>query len=164
MLYGLFIRIATPLAFFAMHSWEIVALTTSDNRVRHIVSSQDDAVAGLLGRRSRLTENMEYSHLSSWLQTGSIQRDSLARKRQWRSYANGSTVGQTPQFIMMKLCRHGRPIQRHIISCLEAPGNFTVTLLHIATWQAFLCRKYYNPNNKKQMSMDIMCIVDSSCI
>ena len=48
--YGLFIRIVTPLAVFAMHSWEIVALTTSDNRVRHIVSSQDDAVAGLLGR------------------------------------------------------------------------------------------------------------------
>ena len=29
---------------------EIVALTTSGNRVRHIVSSQDDAVARLLGR------------------------------------------------------------------------------------------------------------------
>ena len=29
---------------------EIVALTTSSNRVRHIVSSQDDAVAGFLGR------------------------------------------------------------------------------------------------------------------
>ena len=50
LLYGLFIRIATPLAFFAVHSWEIVALTTSGNRVRHIVSSQDDAVAGLIGR------------------------------------------------------------------------------------------------------------------
>ena len=50
LLYCLFIRIATPLSFFAMHSWEIVALTTSGNRVRHIVSSQDDAVAGLLGR------------------------------------------------------------------------------------------------------------------
>ena len=30
------------------------------NRVRHIVSSQDDAVAGLLGRWSRPTENKEY--------------------------------------------------------------------------------------------------------
>ena len=29
---------------------EIVALTTSGNRVKHIVSFQDDAVAGLLGR------------------------------------------------------------------------------------------------------------------
>ena len=29
---------------------EIGALTTSGNRVSHIVSSQDDAVAGLLGR------------------------------------------------------------------------------------------------------------------
>ena len=29
---------------------EIVVLTTSSNCVRHIVSSQDDAVAGLLGR------------------------------------------------------------------------------------------------------------------
>ena len=47
---GLFISIATPLAFVAMHSWEIVALMTSGNRLRHIVSSQDDAVAGLLGR------------------------------------------------------------------------------------------------------------------
>ena len=42
---GLFIRIATPLAFFAMYSWEIVALTTSGNHV-----SQDDTVAVLLGR------------------------------------------------------------------------------------------------------------------
>ena len=49
LLYGLFIRTATPLAFSAMLSWEIVALTTSGNRARHIVSSQDDAVAGLLG-------------------------------------------------------------------------------------------------------------------
>ena len=46
LLYIVFIRIATPLAFFAMHSWEIVALKTSGNHVRHIVSSQDDAVAG----------------------------------------------------------------------------------------------------------------------
>ena len=46
--------------FRTKHSWEIIALTTSGNRVRHIVSSQDDAVAGLLGRRSRLTENKEY--------------------------------------------------------------------------------------------------------
>ena len=29
---------------------EVVSLTTSGNRVRHIVTSQDDAVAGLLGR------------------------------------------------------------------------------------------------------------------
>ena len=29
---------------------EIVALTTSGNHVRHIVSAQDDAVAGILGR------------------------------------------------------------------------------------------------------------------
>ena len=35
---------------FVMNSWEIVALTTYGNRVRHIVSSQDDAVAELLGR------------------------------------------------------------------------------------------------------------------
>ena len=42
LLYNLFIRI------FAMHSWEIVALGTSGNRVRHIVSSQDDAVVGLV--------------------------------------------------------------------------------------------------------------------
>ena len=27
--------------------------------------------------------------LSSWLQTGTIQRDTLARKRQWRRYVNG---------------------------------------------------------------------------
>ena len=60
LLYGLFIRIGTPLAFFAVHSWEIVALTTSGNRVRHIVSSQDDAVAGLLGRWSWPTENKDY--------------------------------------------------------------------------------------------------------
>ena len=33
LLYGLFIRIATPLSFFAMHSREIVALTTSGKRV-----------------------------------------------------------------------------------------------------------------------------------
>ena len=50
LLYGLFIRIRKPLMFFAMHSCEIVVLTTSGNRVRHIVSSQDDAVAGSLGR------------------------------------------------------------------------------------------------------------------
>ena len=31
-------------------SWEIVRMTTSGNLVRHIVSSQDDAVAELLGR------------------------------------------------------------------------------------------------------------------
>ena len=48
MLYGLFIPIAMPLAFFAMHSRGIVALMTSGNRIRHIVSSQDDAVAGLM--------------------------------------------------------------------------------------------------------------------
>ena len=30
-----------------------------------------------------------YSHPSAWLNTGSIQRDKLARKRQWRRYANG---------------------------------------------------------------------------
>ena len=48
------------LAFFAMHSWEIVALTTSGNRVRHIVSSQYYTVAGLLGRGSQPTENKEY--------------------------------------------------------------------------------------------------------
>ena len=42
--------IHSHMEFFAMHSWEIVALTTSGNRVRHIVSSQDDAGAGLLGR------------------------------------------------------------------------------------------------------------------
>ena len=45
MLYGLFIRIATSLAFFKMQSWKVVALTTSGNHVIHIVSSQDDAVA-----------------------------------------------------------------------------------------------------------------------
>ena len=45
-----FIRIATPLAFFAMRFWQIVVLTPSGNCVRHIVSSQDDVVAGLLGR------------------------------------------------------------------------------------------------------------------
>ena len=43
-----------------MLSWKIVALITSGNRVRHIVSSQDDAVARLLGRWSRPTENKEY--------------------------------------------------------------------------------------------------------
>ena len=43
------IRIATPLAFFAMHSWEIVALSPAGNHVRHFVSSQDDTFAGLLG-------------------------------------------------------------------------------------------------------------------
>ena len=42
---SLVIRIATPLAFFAMHSRENVALAASDKRIRQIVSSQDDAVA-----------------------------------------------------------------------------------------------------------------------
>ena len=61
LLYGLvFIRIATPLAVFVMHSWEIVALPPSGNRVRHILSSQHDAIAGLLGRWWRPTENKEY--------------------------------------------------------------------------------------------------------
>ena len=45
---------------FAMHSWEIITLTTSGNRVGHIVSSQDDAVAGLLGPWSRPTKNKKY--------------------------------------------------------------------------------------------------------
>ena len=35
-----------------------------------------------------------YSRLSSWLQTGSTQCDTLARKRQWCRYANQSTVEQ----------------------------------------------------------------------
>ena len=60
LLYGIFIHIAMQLPFFSMYSWEIVALTTSGNRVRHIVSSQDDSVAGLLRRLSRPTENKEY--------------------------------------------------------------------------------------------------------
>ena len=34
--------------FRNVHSWEIVALTTSGNRVRHIVSSQDGVVTGTL--------------------------------------------------------------------------------------------------------------------
>ena len=33
-----------------MISWETVALTTSGNRLRYIVSSQDDAIAGLHDR------------------------------------------------------------------------------------------------------------------
>ena len=36
--------------FFRNAFLGIVELTPSDNRVRHIVSSQDDAVAGLMGR------------------------------------------------------------------------------------------------------------------
>ena len=39
---------------------EIVVLTTSGYHVRHIESSQDDAVAGLFGCSSRPTENKVY--------------------------------------------------------------------------------------------------------
>ena len=60
LLYGLFIRIATARAIFAMDFWEIVALTTSGNRIRHIVSSQNDTVAGLLGCWSQPIENKEF--------------------------------------------------------------------------------------------------------
>ena len=60
LLYGLFIRIATPLAFSqCIHGkllrWRLQAA------VRHLVcSSQDDAVSVLLGHWSRPTENKEY--------------------------------------------------------------------------------------------------------
>ena len=42
--YGILIGIATSLAFFAMHSWEFGAWTTSSNCVRRNVSCQDDAL------------------------------------------------------------------------------------------------------------------------
>ena len=47
---SIFIRMATPLAFFRNAFLGIVELKPSGNRVRHIVSSQDDAVAGVMGR------------------------------------------------------------------------------------------------------------------
>ena len=59
LLWRIFIRMATPLAFFRNAFLGIVELKPSGNRVRHIVSSQDDAVAGLMGRWSRPTENKE---------------------------------------------------------------------------------------------------------
>ena len=46
MLWRIFIRMATPLAFFRNAFLGIVGLTPLGNHVRHIVSSQDDAVAG----------------------------------------------------------------------------------------------------------------------
>ena len=109
---------ATPLAFFRNAFLGIVELKPSGNRVRHIVSSQDDAVAGVMERWSRPTENKDIvmhnvhifllvnpalsacerrsccSRLSDWLRTGSIQFDKSGRKRQWRRYANGKTSEQ----------------------------------------------------------------------
>ena len=41
MLYGLFIRIATPLAFFAMHCWDIVVSTASGHRDRPLTYIND---------------------------------------------------------------------------------------------------------------------------
>ena len=49
LLLRIFIRMAMPLAFFRNAFLGIVELAPSGNRVRHIVSSQDDAVAGLIG-------------------------------------------------------------------------------------------------------------------
>ena len=91
---------------------EIVTLMTYGNRVRHILSSQDERIPlpGVTG--TLITTDREqgildlvvhnvlifvlinppvsacecrscYSRLSYWL-----QRDTLARKRQWRRYAN----------------------------------------------------------------------------
>ena len=94
-----------------MISWETVALTTSGNRLRYIVSSQDDAIAGLHDRpRTRnnrhrnvqctnicisksptLSLRMSILLLASVIlaPNRSIKRDTSARKRQWRHFAKG---------------------------------------------------------------------------
>ena len=108
LLYGIFTRIATPLAVFVMHSWEIVALTTSGNRVCTLYRLKMTPLPGYWDAdhdrpRTRNTRPSSahctnifiknpplpacerrscYSRLSPWLQTRSIQRDTLARKRQ----------------------------------------------------------------------------------
>ena len=103
-----------------MHSCEIVALTTSGNRVRQMVSSQDDAIAGQWDAdRYRLrTRNTRHSNaqctnvcicksptfslrtlillpaLSSWLQP-EVNKATL-----WPENASGQTVSsKTPQLI-----------------------------------------------------------------
>ena len=89
----------------------------------NIVSSQDDAVAGLNGtlitidREQGMLDIVMHNvnviifllvnpplsvcerrscreRLSHWLHTGSIQFDKSGRKRQWRRYANGKTLEQ----------------------------------------------------------------------
>ena len=62
MLWHIFILMATPLAFFCNAFLGIVELMPSGNRVRHIVSSQDDAVAGLMGRDRPRTRNARHSN------------------------------------------------------------------------------------------------------
>ena len=57
---------ATPLAFFRNAFLGIVELKPSGNRVRHIVSSLDDAVAGAMGRprtRNARHSNAQCTHL-----------------------------------------------------------------------------------------------------
>ena len=59
-----------------------------------------------------------YSRLSSWLQTGSMQRDILARKRQWHCYANESTIEQNSSIAMHfkpKTCIYDRTTQTNMI-------------------------------------------------
>ena len=97
MLYGLFIRVVTPLVLFPMHSWEIVALTTSGNRVRHIVSF----------RRTQLPGYWDTDH--DRLRTRNT-RPSNAQCRgrggiaTYRGMSAHPIIGGSPLYLALKLC------------------------------------------------------------